>query len=147
MSDVLREDHPFSMSSIVSLNIEDFTPALLALSKKWKDENMYPFAAAFALPNTPDAFWRYYQQNPAQKHQFYKGMINLESMDVPTLLYDYPWSEHCPTVVDIAGGRGMLLAGIINRAPKARGVLFDLSATIEQSQALWQEQFWIGFRS
>jgi hypothetical protein len=35
------------------------------------------------------------------------------------------------TIVDIAGGRGILLAAILRRKPSARGILFNLPQVIE----------------
>lgn len=46
--------------------------------------------------------------------------------------YDFSKFER---IVDVGGGRGMLLAGILSRNPHVRGVLQDLRAVVEAAPA------------
>jgi predicted O-methyltransferase YrrM len=50
--------------------------------------------------------------------------------------YDFSQAQ---TIVDIGGGRGHLLAGLLQAHPTARGVLFDLPDVVEQAQGYLTE--------
>ena len=140
-SDVLREDHPYTMKPILLYMTEDFFLPLLELSKLWHDESAIPFAAVHGLPNTPEALWHYYARLPRQHAEFNRGMTSMDAIGVPALVHDFPWAGRCAAVVDVAGGQGTLLAGILAAAPAARGVLMDLPPVVEQSRAHWARRY------
>ncbi|HTB49613.1 MAG TPA: methyltransferase [Solirubrobacteraceae bacterium] len=48
------------------------------------------------------------------------------------LLAAYDWSG-CGTIVDLAGGTGVFLAGLLARYPQLRGVLFDLPHVVSRA--------------
>jgi hypothetical protein len=141
MSDILRDDHPFSVKPFLGHEFEDFAPALMQLIHSWKDDTVIPFAAAHGIPNTHDAIWQYYKSAPKQEIQFNRAMTGLDAMGVPALVQDVPWSSICSTVVDVGGGRGSLLAAILASSSTLTGVLMDLPSVIDQSQQLWAAQY------
>ena len=74
--------------------------------------------------------WDYYAKNDEEGRCFARGMSNLSAMvsaDVARV-YD-PGDVH--RVVDVGGSEGVLLRGILGRAPNARGVIFDRADVIE----------------
>jgi len=75
----------------------------------------------------------YLQSHPDQAFRFNRGMTDLSSGDTPALLavYDFSAFEH---IVDIAGGAGGMLAGILEKFPHLRGTLFDQPSVIEQAK-------------
>jgi hypothetical protein len=140
MSDILREDHPFSVKAFVGHAIEDCAPALVRLADTWNDESTTPFAAAHNLPSTRDAVWQYYTNSPKQGTQFNRAMTGLDAMSLAALVQDVQWADYCTTILDIGGGRGSLLAAILEAAPSITGVLMDLPPVINQSRQLWAER-------
>ncbi|HKR65798.1 MAG TPA: methyltransferase [Thermoanaerobaculia bacterium] len=69
--------------------------------------------------------WDYYKANPEEGLAFARAMGNLSkivAMDV-VRLYD---PSQFRRIVDVGGSQGVLLRALLDRAPNARGVLFDL---------------------
>jgi C-methyltransferase len=68
----------------------------------------------------------YFQDHPQDGARFDGAMVALTNMDAPALALAYPFSALGDAkVCDVAGGRGTLLANILARHPRLRGVLFD----------------------
>lgn len=55
---------------------------------------------------------------------FFGGMTNLSDTETYPLVTGYDWSRF-GTIVDVGGGRGGLLAAILQAAPDSRGICFD----------------------
>ena len=73
--------------------------------------------------------WDYYSQHPEEGLAFARGLGNLSalvSQDV-VRLYD---ASRFQRIVDVGGSQGILLRGLLGRAPAARGVLFDLPEVV-----------------
>jgi hypothetical protein len=69
-------------------------------------------------------------QHPEKTGNFNHAMTDLSSGDAAAVVesYDFSRFEH---IVDVAGGHGALLAAILDRAPQARGTLFDMPHVID----------------
>lgn len=76
------------------------------------------------------AMFDWMAQNPDKTGHFNQAMTDLSSGDAAAVVQSYDFSrfEH---IVDIAGGHGMLLAAILDQAPRARGTLFEMPHVIE----------------
>lgn len=77
-----------------------------------------------------DQFYSYVANDPVTGPAYDSGMAsfsNLVSNDV-TAAYDFP--DHA-AVVDVGGGRGGLLRGILRQNPNLTGILFDLPNVVE----------------
>jgi len=61
-------------------------------------------------------------------------MRAITKADTSAILQAYDFSPF-KTVVDVGGGNGALLSGILERNPHLSGILFDQAATIELAQA------------
>ena len=68
-------------------------------------------------------------QHPEKTGNFNNAMTDLSQGDAAAVVqcYDFSRFEH---IVDVAGGHGTLLAAILDRAPQARGTLFDMPHVI-----------------
>jgi len=74
--------------------------------------------------------WEYYATNVEEGRCFARGMSNLSAIASEAVAHVYdPGDVH--RVVDVGGSEGVLLRGILRRAPNARGVLFDRADVIE----------------
>ena len=84
---------------------------------------------AWAEVNGLDPF-PYLQANPEKARIFDKAMSSLSSLATKAVVEGYDFSE-IKTLIDIAGGQGRLLTGIVESNPSMRGVLFDLPHVLE----------------
>src|SRR5437867_3898941 len=77
-------------------------------------------------------FFEYYEANPEAGRIFNEAMSSSARSvaDEITATYDFSMFG---TVVDVAGGQGVLLAAILRLNPGVEGVLFDLPAVIEEA--------------
>ena len=66
---------------------------------------------------------------------FNSAMTNLSEFATAPLTAAYDFSAF-GTIVDVGGGRGRLLAAILEAAPKSRGVLFDLPEVVSAAPEL-----------
>ncbi len=81
----------------------------------------------------------YFQQNPDQSETFNRAMTNFSRQAFPAIVEAYDFSGF-RKLVDIAGGHGLLLAGVLRANLNVQGVLFDLPHVTEgANQALKDE--------
>lgn len=66
----------------------------------------------------------YMVQNPALAALFNDGMTAIAEAAAASVVAAYDFGQF-PTIIDVGGGHGRLLAAILDAAPSARGVLFD----------------------
>jgi hypothetical protein len=74
-------------------------------------------------------FFDYFEQRPDEAAVFNAVMTSLTSVDVRAILAAYDFSGFAK-IVDIGGGHGVLLRGILERYPQAQGVLCDLPSVL-----------------
>lgn len=75
----------------------------------------------------------YFAKNQEAARTFDRAMTSFSSIATKAVLDAYDFSE-IKTLVDIAGGHGRLLKGVLEQYPSMRGVLFDLPHVIESAQ-------------
>ncbi len=75
----------------------------------------------------------YLRTDHAARLVYEAWMTRLSSMQVPALINSYEYAKF-PTIVDVGGGHGALLAAILNANPGARGVLFDLPEVVADAR-------------
>jgi hypothetical protein len=80
----------------------------------------------------------YLEAHPDTGTRFNQAMVSLSSMEIPEILAAYDFSGF-PTVVDIGGGTGALLAAVLGAYPSSRGILFDQPVTVSQAGALLEK--------
>ncbi len=61
------------------------------------------------------------------------AMKTYSTISLPDILDAYSFTEH-NVIVDIAGGMGQMLAGILDSNKRAKGILFDTPETIERAK-------------
>jgi len=76
--------------------------------------------------------WTYFTENTEASALFNRFMEEVSYPDARAVVEAYDFEGK--TVVDVAGGQGVLLAAILDRNPTARGVLFNLPHVIEAIQ-------------
>lgn len=130
MADALREDSPNSMRRIA---------VLMGHPTHWEDWSHLVDSVRTGEPALPklrgmNAF-EYLESNPDYAMIFFGGMSNLSELETAPILAAYDFSRF-RTIVDVGGGRGALLAAILQRAKKSRGVLFDARAVESGAESL-----------
>jgi hypothetical protein len=75
----------------------------------------------------------YYAQNPESAKIFDESMTNLSVSQSATIAASYDFSS-IQTLVDVAGGEGLLIASILKSNPTLKGVLFDRPHVIEKAK-------------
>ena len=63
--------------------------------------------------------------NPEYAATFFQGMGSLSTPETDPVIAAHDFSRFA-TIVDVGGGRGALLAGVLQRAASSRGILFDV---------------------
>jgi hypothetical protein len=86
------------------------------------------FNHRFGMP-----MWEFFAGNPENARIFYNAMANLTTLANEAILSSYNFSPFSKTV-DVAGGHGSFIIGILKANPMMRGVLFDLPNVIEKAK-------------
>jgi hypothetical protein len=71
-----------------------------------------------------NSVWEYFGEHPEEGARFGEAMRELTAIDLGALSRAYPWPPE-GVICDVAGGIGTLLAAILERRPRARGILVD----------------------
>jgi len=88
-----------------------------ALPAAASGENM--FERAYGV-----GWWEWLARNPEVGAAFNRAMQSGAQTRI-AVLNDFPWHE-VETVIDVGGGNGTLLVGLLEKHPHLRGVIFDL---------------------
>jgi hypothetical protein len=77
--------------------------------------------------------FEYLAQNPESAKIFDEAMTNLSVIESAAIAASYDFSS-IQTLVDVAGGEGLLIASILKSNPTLKGVLFDQPHVIERAK-------------
>jgi hypothetical protein len=130
MSETLRTDVPASMNAWA---INCGQPSNLAAWADF-DTTLKTGKHAWARVHGKDV-WSYYADHPDEGSVFAQCMSDLTDIQAPMIAAAYPFSE-IGVLCDVAGGRGQLLATILQRHPKTRGWLVDEPQVLEGAARL-----------
>lgn len=83
-------------------------------------------------------FFDYLEDNRELAGAFNDAMTSVSDMARDPLIAAYDFSGH-RCIVDVAGGHGRLLAAILQQAPQAQGILFDLPSVVSGAPALLKQ--------
>jgi C-methyltransferase len=78
----------------------------------------------------------YFVQNPEHADLFNRTMTAISELTNAAVVAGYDFSGY-PTIVDVGGGHGPLLAAILAAAPDSQGVLYDLPQVIAGAPSLF----------
>ena len=134
MSELLRSDAPNSMRDIAIMLNEDWIWKAfgeLGHSVKTGETAHYKVQGMGSF--------EYFEQNAEAGKVFNRAMTTMSKAVVPAIVGAYDFSGF-GKLVDIAGGHGYLLSGILNANPDLKGVLFDLPYVIENAGVLLGEE-------
>ena len=81
--------------------------------------------------------FEYWARNPDVSKIHDEAMTGLTATETARVLAAYDFSQF-RTIVDVGGGHGALLAGILGRQPKASGILAELPHVVNLASAVFQ---------
>jgi hypothetical protein len=134
VAELLRSDAPNSMRDFVIMMGENW------MWQAW-GELMYSVrtgGVAFEKVQGMSAI-EFFQQNEEAGKVFNRAMTNFTLAAIPAIVEAYDFSG-VRKLVDIAGGHGLLLAGVLKANPQTRGILFDLPYVIEGAGELLEKE-------
>jgi hypothetical protein len=86
-----------------------------------------------------DSVWEYFETHPEEGARFGEAMRQMTALDVAALARAYPWPRR-GTICDLGGGIGTLLAAILARRTRARGVLVDAPSVLNEAKHYLDQQ-------
>ena len=128
-SRLLRSDQPGSVRNLARM---------FGLSINWSAYHEFGHTIRTGRPATekslPEGFWEYFSKHPEESAIFNGAMAGKAQAQVPAVVAAYDFSRF-ERIGDIGGGRGHLLQAVLQAAPKAKGVLFDLPHVVADAAA------------
>jgi hypothetical protein len=82
--------------------------------------------------------WEYLADRPEESARFDRGMQAMTRVELRALMAAYDWGA-LGKIADVGGGNGAFLAGLLERQPALRGVLFDLPHVVAGAPAVLAE--------
>lgn len=126
MSRLLRSDHPQSARAFVRT---------FGSQMNWAAYQQLEYSVLNGLPAAPKVIpgglWAYRAEHPQQAAIFNEAMAVKARAQIAAVTAAYDFSGF-GIIGDIGGGLGHLLKAVLDAAPNAKGVLFELPHVIEQ---------------
>ncbi|MDQ3903919.1 MAG: hypothetical protein M3300_00340 [Actinomycetota bacterium] len=123
-SRLLRSDQPMTMRPFARM---------MGLPFGWGSLTELAHSIRTGLPAIeilePKGLWAYLQNHPDEAEIFGRAMTAKAGAEVAAVLAGYDFRPF-GTIADIGGGRGHLLRAVLDTAPTAEGILFDLPEVI-----------------
>jgi hypothetical protein len=130
LSDVLRTDHPQSMRGTAIAFGSGFMWRAFGDLSATITTGQPAFNHVFGM-----SFFEYLAAHPEDAAIFNAAMTSTSSIEVPAIIAAYDFSGF-ERIVDVGGGEGALLHGILSANPNLRGVLFDLPSVVAGAVSL-----------
>jgi O-methyltransferase domain/Dimerisation domain len=133
-------DGKFSQTPMSAILRSDATPSLRAFAimtgrewhgRGWSHLDYCVRTGKQALEKIYGAhIFEYIKQNPAEGQIFNDAMTQISMIDSPAVADAYNF-DGIRSIVDIAGGHGLLLATILKRNPQMCGTLYEMPHVLE----------------
>jgi O-methyltransferase domain len=124
----LRTDTPGSMRSLARM---------MGLKVHWDAYRELDVSVRTGKPGisavVDGGLFGYLRAHPEEATLFHEAMAGKSFAQVGPILEAYDFSGF-GTIGDIGGGLGHLLSAVLERAPQARGILFDLPQVVEHAR-------------
>ena len=124
-SRLLRGDHPMSMRAFPRM----IGLPVMAAAFAQLEHSIRTGSPAVETVD-PRGIWAYFEDHPKEAQIFDQAMTARAAAYVASILPAYDFGRF-ETIADIGGGRGHLLRAVLDRASKARGILFDVPGVID----------------
>lgn len=132
VSQLLRDDQPYSMRGMYRLSPAD-VHAVAELEYGVRNRE-----SAFEHVHGT-SFWEYTATHPEHHERYQHNMWSMATLEIPAVLTVYDWSW-VRTLVDLGGGTGQMIAGILKGNPDLRGILLDLPDVAPGSRTVLEQE-------
>jgi ubiquinone/menaquinone biosynthesis C-methylase UbiE len=133
LGDTLRRDRPGSLHQLALLYGDDWV---------WRAYGETLHSVMTGDPAFDHVYgqtlFEYLQRHPDAAATFDRGMTAYSEQEAAAVLSAYDFSG-ATTLVDVGGGQGALLAAVLKRHPRARGVLLEQQSVIERARTVIAE--------
>jgi hypothetical protein len=131
MGDVLRDNAPDSMRGMA---------ILLGHPTLWEDFGHLFDSVSTGEPSMPKVrgmgAYEFFMANPEYAGVFFGGMRSISESETDPVVAAYDFAQF-QTIVDVVGGRGTLLAGMLSKSPGSHGILFDAERSTADAPAVF----------
>ncbi len=128
LAELLRTDGPNSQRAYAMMMGAEFDAAWGELLHSAQTGEP-GFQKRFGMP-----FFQYMLKHPERHGAYDVAMTIVHGRETEPMLDAYDFTN-CRTVVDVGGGKALLLAALLRRYPDVQGILFDLPAVAERTSA------------
>ena len=129
MGRLLCSDHPKSLAGYARFETHDST---------WRPWGHLAYSVKTGLPAFDHVFgepiFGYFAKNPDASAIFDNAMTSISAAEAQATAEAYDF-KGIDTLMDVAGGHGLLLATVLRRHKRMRGVLFDLPHVVAGAAA------------
>lgn len=131
LAEPLRSDHPMSLRDVYTLLPSDV--------QAWAqlEHTIRTGRSAFQTAHGTD-YWSYLAAHQDESRRVDLWMRSINHLHLRTVLPYFAWGE-LSTVVDVGGGNGSFLAGLLARYPALRGTLVDLPHVVAGAHAILEQ--------
>jgi hypothetical protein len=130
LGDVMRTDSPDSVRAGLLLAGRDFHWG------SWTRLEHSVMTGECAFEHLHDApLFEHLARNPDDAAVYNAWMTRASRLQIPAILGSFDFSAF-PTVVDVGGGHGSLLAAVLKAHPGIRGILFDLPEVVKAADEI-----------
>ena len=131
LSDLMRSDHPSSVKSMLQFIQPDVAAWLNVEHTLRRGEGAFEMV-------TGESYWDHMKSNRRFGEQVETEIWCMTEHELAMVIAAYDWAS-IGTLVDIGGGTGQMIAGLLRAAPGMRGVLFDLPGVAPDSLPVLRE--------
>jgi hypothetical protein len=129
LSAVLRTNANPSLHALAMMGVRDWH------SRGWSDLEYCVRTGKQALDHIyGEHIFEFFTKRPEELQIFNDAMTSLSMMDSPAVAAAYSF-DGIKSIVDVAGGHGLLLATILSRNPHLKGTLFEAPQVIEGAKS------------
>jgi hypothetical protein len=124
LAQTLRSDRPGSLRDYALMLVDDYNWQAWGSLTDGVRKGRVPFDEVFGQP-----FFEYLRQHPEKEAVFAASMASISGTQNEAVARAYPFGK-LERLVDVGGAHGHLLATILRRNKKLRGVLYDQAQVV-----------------
>ncbi len=119
LAQTLRSNRPGSLRDFVLMMVDDYNWNAWGALAHGVESGARPFDHVFGMP-----LFDYLKQQPQKERLFARSMASISGTENEAVARAYPFGN-CTHLVDVGGAHGHLLATILRRRKRLRGILYD----------------------
>jgi hypothetical protein len=130
-SELLRAGHPQALGALLDISLGGENQRAWCVFEQSLREGKCAFDLYHGI-----SWLQYYAEHPQRRRVFGAAMTATTRASEEAVLQAHDFGEF-ELVVDVGGNEASLVGCLLERRPQARGIVFDLPATVEAGRASW----------